>query len=207
VLLVQQTGDGGLTGILAEGRPKRFRPSDAQSLLTRIASGEPRQDVLDDLAKPGGTCAWTTQTDIQQGVDSVAAYFDGLLPLPDTFLAPVDPARFSDDPVGLGDVSLEFTLDNVSPPTEVTPIQPDDSGVFWFFSPEGPEPFLRVFDGCDANEHFWVFAAGQTAVEGTMTITDPRSGTTVTYPMLGAPSDGAATSDLVDPSSWPCDGP
>lgn len=207
VLLVQQAGDDGLTGILAEGRPKRFGPRDARSLLARIASGEPRQDILDDLAKPGGTCAWNTRTDIQQGGGSVAAYFDALVPRPDPVIAPADASRFSDDPVGPGAGSLEFTIDNVSAPTEVTPIQPDDSGVFWFSSPEDPEPFLRVFDGCEANEHFWVFAAGQTAVEGTITITDQRSGTTVTYPTLGATSDGFETSDILDPSSWRCDVP
>ncbi|HVS12279.1 MAG TPA: hypothetical protein VMV46_00005 [Thermoanaerobaculia bacterium] len=53
----------------------------------------------------------------------------------------------------------------------------DDSGGFWFFSPENTELLVKVLDACDVpgNDTFWVFAAGLTNVEVTLTVTDTET--------------------------------
>ncbi len=56
-----------------------------------------------------------------------------------------------------------------------------DTGRFWFFSPDNVEAVLKVIDGCAANDHFWVFAAGLTNVQTTLTVTDTETGAAQTY--------------------------
>jgi hypothetical protein len=54
----------------------------------------------------------------------------------------------------------------------------DDSGEFWFFSPDNTEILVKVIDACGLPEFnsFWVFAAGLTNVELTIELTDTVSG-------------------------------
>lgn len=57
-----------------------------------------------------------------------------------------------------------------------------DSGSFWFFSPDNTEVLVKLRDACVAPfDAFWVFAAGLTNVEVTLTVTDTTSGQTRTY--------------------------
>ena len=56
-----------------------------------------------------------------------------------------------------------------------------NSGYFWFFDAANVEMVVKVLDGCEANQHEWVFAAGLTNVEVTTTVTDTFSGLTRTY--------------------------
>ena len=53
-----------------------------------------------------------------------------------------------------------------------------DSGEFWFFTPESSELLVKVIDACnlDGFNNFWVFAAGLTNVDVTLTVTDTRTG-------------------------------
>ena len=51
-----------------------------------------------------------------------------------------------------------------------------ESGDFWFFDPANIELVVKVLDGCRANGHYWVFAAGLTNVEVTTTVRDLKSG-------------------------------
>jgi len=48
----------------------------------------------------------------------------------------------------------------------------DDSGLFWFFDPEILELAIKVIDGCELNQSFWVYAAGLTNVAVTLTVED-----------------------------------
>ncbi|MFY9822964.1 MAG: metallophosphoesterase [Thermoanaerobaculia bacterium] len=57
----------------------------------------------------------------------------------------------------------------------------DGSGLFWFFSPDNWELMVKVIDGCALNGHFWVYAAGTTDVEYTLTVTDTLTGRTARY--------------------------
>lgn len=60
---------------------------------------------------------------------------------------------------------------------ELTP----DSGYFWFFDQSNVELTVKVLNGCGFNQRFWVFLAGMTNVEVTMTVTDTATGQTRTY--------------------------
>jgi len=57
----------------------------------------------------------------------------------------------------------------------------DGSGLFWFFSPDNWELLIKVIDGCALNGRYWVFAAGTTDVEYTLTVTDTLTGRTARY--------------------------
>jgi hypothetical protein len=52
----------------------------------------------------------------------------------------------------------------------------DDSGLFWFFTPQNLEVAVKVIDACDFNNRFWVYATGLTNVAVTLTVDDLVSG-------------------------------
>ena len=62
-----------------------------------------------------------------------------------------------------------------------TPASSDSSGVMWFFNEENWELLVKVLDGCDLNQRFWVFAAATTNVEYTLRVRDSETGETVEY--------------------------
>ena len=63
-------------------------------------------------------------------------------------------------------------LDGNSGKGRLSAQESDDSGLFWFFSPDNLEMLVKVLDGCDLNQHFWVSAAATTNVEYTLRVTD-----------------------------------
>ncbi|MCB1037355.1 MAG: hypothetical protein KDD47_26225, partial [Acidobacteria bacterium] len=57
-----------------------------------------------------------------------------------------------------------------------------DAGEFWFFNPNNTELLVKVLDGCGTQfNSFWVFAAGLTNVDVTITVTDTESLETRVY--------------------------
>ncbi len=56
-----------------------------------------------------------------------------------------------------------------------------DSGLFFFFSEDNWETLVKVLDGANFNQHFWVFAAATTNVEYTLRVTDTVTGETRNY--------------------------
>ncbi len=56
-----------------------------------------------------------------------------------------------------------------------------DSGLLYFFDANNWEMLVKVLDGCDITNHFWVFAAATTDVGYTLTVTDSLTGTVKTY--------------------------
>ena len=65
-----------------------------------------------------------------------------------------------------------------------------DSGYFSFFNAANIELVVKVLNGCSVNQHYWVFAAGLTNVEVTLTVTDTANATANSYTnlALGLPS-------------------
>ena len=57
----------------------------------------------------------------------------------------------------------------------------NDTGDFWFFSPDNTELVVKVLDGCAFNERFWVYAGGLTDVKVVMTVIDSETGVAATY--------------------------
>ena len=60
---------------------------------------------------------------------------------------------------GRYEVKVEFTANGETMPARVARPRTDDSGLFYFFEPNNWEMLLKVLDGCEFNEHHWVFAA------------------------------------------------
>ena len=57
----------------------------------------------------------------------------------------------------------------------------DDTGAFWFFSPDNLELMIKVLDGRAVNGHFWLFYGALSNVEYTLTVTDTATGKEKTY--------------------------
>ena len=72
-------------------------------------------------------------------------------------------------------------FDGSSGGADVVPFGSDDSGLFWFFSNDNWEMLIKIIDGCEINDHYWVFAAATTNVEYELTVTDTATGTTQVY--------------------------
>jgi hypothetical protein len=51
-----------------------------------------------------------------------------------------------------------------------------DTGYLWFFDAANVEVVAKIVDGCSLGGHYWVFAAGLTNVEVTLTVTDTATG-------------------------------
>ena len=64
---------------------------------------------------------------------------------------------------------------------KLVPYGSDDSGLFWFFSPDNWELQVKVLDACAAWDRFWVFAAATTHVEYTLRVTDTFTGEVKEY--------------------------
>lgn len=56
-----------------------------------------------------------------------------------------------------------------------TPLRSDNSGIFWFFSPDNWEVLIKVLDGCAINGHYWVLAAATTNVAYELKIKEPAT--------------------------------
>ena len=56
-----------------------------------------------------------------------------------------------------------------------------ETGYFWFFGANNLEAIVKVVNGCTLNGYHWLFAAGLTNVEVTLTVTDTRTGEVKTY--------------------------
>ncbi len=57
----------------------------------------------------------------------------------------------------------------------------DDTGYFWFTSPDNVEVIVKVLDGRALNGHFWVFYGGLSNLEYTITVIDTGTGFRKTY--------------------------
>ncbi len=57
----------------------------------------------------------------------------------------------------------------------------DETGMFWFFSPENVELIVKALDGRYINQHFWLFYGALTDIEYTVTVTDTVTGAVESY--------------------------
>jgi len=76
----------------------------------------------------------------------------------------------------------------------------DDTGTFWFFSAGNYELMVKVLAGCSTNSHYWVFAAGLTNVNVTLTVTDTQTGAIKTY----VNPQGTAYQPIQDTTAFQC---
>ena len=70
-------------------------------------------------------------------------------------------------------IEVEWTdFENNTGYGRVVPVGTPFSGLFWFFSENNWEVLVKVIDGCDLNNHLWVFAASTTNVGYRLRVTD-----------------------------------
>jgi len=77
----------------------------------------------------------------------------------------------------------------------------EESGLFWFFSATNVEAIVKVLDGCDLNNHRWVFTTGLTDLRVVVLIVDTQTGETATYVSEG----GSAFAPVTDTEALSCD--
>jgi len=66
----------------------------------------------------------------------------------------------------------------------------------WFFDPDNLEMIVHIFQGCGFNNNYWVFAAGLTNVEVTLTVSDTQTGETKEFfSPLGMPFEPITDTD------------
>lgn len=94
-----------------------------------------------------------------------------------TFVAtPSNPGQIAN--LNNGRFQVEIDWENESESGQANAIlATDDSAAFYFFDNTNVDTLVRVLDGCNINERFWVFAGGITGVEYTLTVTDTDTGT------------------------------
>ena len=76
-----------------------------------------------------------------------------------------------------------------------------DTGTFWFFEPTNVEIVIKVLDGCELNDHQWVFLTGLTDVETDVRVTRTADGTTRRY----FRQQGEVFLPVLDLDAFPCE--
>lgn len=79
----------------------------------------------------------------------------------------------------------------------------DESASFWFFRPQNRELFLKVLDGCELNDHYWVFASGLTDVGVELRLEDTQ--TSASWSASTEP--GERFTPIFDTVAFPCGDP
>ena len=101
-----------------------------------------------------------------------------------TTFAEVEDCVEDDDTLCLNEgrfrVEVQWETDRDSDRGDAEPLT-NDTGDFWFFSPDNVELVVKVLDGCAFNERFWVYAGGLTDVKVVMTVIDSETGVAATY--------------------------
>jgi len=102
--------------------------------------------------------------------------------------------RDHDEMTGAGSVA-----DVSSSAQATTPVQSDQSGLFWFFSNNNWETMVKVVDACQSEEPaFWFFAAATTNVAYEITVVDTWAGQRRVYtnPL------GQTSPAIIDPEAF-----
>lgn len=76
----------------------------------------------------------------------------------------------------------------------------NQGGLFWFFGANNPEMLIKVLNGCNSNNHFWVFASAGTNVGFHLTVTDLKTGHALNF----TNPDLTEAAPLQDTGTLPC---
>jgi hypothetical protein len=149
----------------------------ADDSISRVRAGKRPRKLLKSIGADGSPCAYHVQADIDAG-SKLAVTGDVL-----EILQPAPPLLPRD---GRFKVALEWAGESSEVPGvdvrgDATAADVWDSGNFWFFDPESTGLLVKVLDGCEFNDHFWLFAAATTDVEFTLTVTDTLRGESASY--------------------------
>ncbi|HWM89207.1 MAG TPA: fibronectin type III domain-containing protein [Thermoanaerobaculia bacterium] len=79
------------------------------------------------------------------------------------------------------------------------PVSSDDSALLWFFEDDNWEMLVKVLDGCNITNRYWVFFAATTDVQFVLTVTDTQTGKAKTYlNPLGLSADAVTDTGALD---------
>lgn len=98
-------------------------------------------------------------------------------------------------------VSATWRLDRALPgnAAQAVPLT-DDTGNYWFFSPDNLELMVKVLDGCALNQRWWIFASGLTNVGVDLEVLDLETFRLWLHRHL----PGEAYSPQLDTNALPC---
>lgn len=118
---------------------------------------------------------WTRFQDVEDRARAVGvrAEFDPNGCIPDDFTLCLLDGRFA----------VQATFETSTGQSGAARVQKltDQTGTLWFFDQANVEAVIKVLDGCDSNNRFWVFAGGLTNVRTVITVTDTRTDDTKIY--------------------------
>lgn len=150
-----------------------FRSIDAGSAWTPVLSGLLNTDVSSLAFDPSGTRLYA-------GTGAGAFFLDlsGLDACGDLGALCLNRGRFR--------VRIAWSVPAQGTSGVATPVPlTDDTGAFWFFSPQNLELMIKVVDGRAFNNRFWVFFGALSNVDYTVTVFDSVTATTKTYTNTG----------------------
>ncbi len=78
-------------------------------------------------------------------------------------------------------VEVDWETSDLEGRAQVVPVDSDDSGLLWFFDSDNWEMLVKVLDGCEFNDRFWVFGAATTDVGFDLRVTDTETGVARTW--------------------------
>ncbi len=84
-------------------------------------------------------------------------------------------------------------LAGVSSPAHVLAGSSVDAGLLWFSNANNWEMLVKVLNGCDINNHYWVYSAAATNLSYTLTVTDTAHDVAYTFENPGGTSAPALT--------------
>lgn len=167
--------------------PASFSASSFNVQVPAALLGDPSDAI--DTAVVAGTFA--EPTDIAPNTGSIMAQAPGAPPCPGAATSTsLQGGRF------MVDVSWSAQPDYPNPrPACVSNLRTEDSGIFYFLDPNNLEFLIKVVDACDFNDHYWVYLAGTTDVDFTVTVTDTATDETRQYfNTQGHPADAITDS-------------
>ncbi len=167
-----------------------FTETDGRYTVTGLPAGSyfavtgsigHEDELYDDLPCPFGECDPATGSPIAvvAGDTTLGINFE-LVPLSETNCFPSPTTLCLNEDRFQVDIDWRDAIGQAGPGfgTELT----DDTGTFWFFSPDNVELVIKVLDGCfDPFNTFWVFAGGLTDVAVDLRVTDTLTGEVRTY--------------------------
>ncbi len=73
-------------------------------------------------------------------------------------------------------IRADWSHEGLDPQPASAIVDTEQAGRFWFFDAANTELVIKVVDGCDFNQRFWIYLAGLTTLDATVEIVDTVTG-------------------------------
>ena len=78
-------------------------------------------------------------------------------------------------------IRADWSAEGLDPQPASAIVDTTQAGRFWFFDAANTELVIKVVDGCDFNQRYWIYLAGLTTLDATVEIVDTVSGAEKRY--------------------------